>query len=168
MRPHTFLQSRHHPHSAATINNLNVPLTATLSDGARCTKTSPLGAVFNLPEPYTARSLPCRCRGHRPRWFNIAGSNLRSAEDAALSIVWICSLADAQPGTRNLFRAPQITRGHKLRVRAESKQPAVTILDDKLPRSPRHLCRPAGKYHTLGRQLGVKRVCVVDEEIRIE
>ena len=56
----------------------------------------------------------------------------------------------------------------RLQVRAEGEQTAVAILHHKLARVPWHVGESSSEFHASDCILGVKRVRVFDEYVRVE
>jgi len=56
----------------------------------------------------------------------------------------------------------------QLQVRPEGKQTAVAILHNKLARMPGCVCKSAREFHASSSILGVKRVYILDEYVRVE
>jgi len=59
-------------------------------------------------------------------------------------------------------------RDGNLQIRAEGQQAAVAIFHYKLSRVPWHVGELPSELHTIGCVLGIKRVCIFDEEVGVQ
>jgi hypothetical protein len=61
-----------------------------------------------------------------------------------------------------------VPSNNRLQMPAECEQAAVTVLHHKLTRAPWHIGKTAHEFHALSCVLGVKRVRIFDEHIRVK
>jgi len=74
--------------------------------------------------------------------------------------------ADFQPFTCKVGRLEGA--GRRLQVRAESQQTAVAVLHHELARVPWHVGNAPKEFYALGSVLGIKRIGIFDEQVRVE